>query len=92
MGTSELDGLGEGHEVGPGGGGQGELTAVPVLGVPDVDGPRCEQAVYLSASALAGIARFAVLRALVFTTPRPEPRTRALPKPRTAKTSVTIAA
>ncbi|GAA2664672.1 hypothetical protein GCM10010400_25610 [Streptomyces aculeolatus] len=51
-----------------------------------------EQAVYLSASALAGIARFAVLRALVFTTPHPGPHTRALPKPRAARTSVAIAA
>ncbi|MCQ9133726.1 MULTISPECIES: GtrA family protein [Streptomyces] len=57
----------------------------------DSPGPLCEQAVYLSASALAGVARFAVLRLVVFARGRsrgaavvPAPLTRPVPRDRTA--------
>ncbi|AUH39909.1 hypothetical protein [Streptomyces sp. CMB-StM0423] len=49
-----------------------------------------EQAVYLSASALAGIGRFAVLRAVVFADDRRTRRGRRTPA--LARTSVTMAA
>ncbi|WBB62360.1 hypothetical protein O7599_07465 [Streptomyces sp. WMMC500] len=51
-----------------------------------------EQAVYLSASALAGIGRFAVLRAVVFADTRRTPRAPALARTPVARASVAMAA